>query len=608
MCGISGIFFSKEIKDLDARIKRMLESMHHRGPDASDYIIDNNVALAHNRLKIIDLSDSANMPMQSVSRRYSLVFNGEIYNYKELKENINYNFITESDSEVIIAYAEHNRIDEFISVANGMFAIALYDKENNELMLFRDRLGIKPFYYYKDDDYFIFGSEIKAILSSGLIDAKENEDSYDSYLAYRYVPEPNTFFKNIYHLEAGNKMKLSIEEGRIINVSTTYWELPNSNSLTKDVSTAEENELIEQTKELILKSINYRTISDVTVGSYLSGGVDSSLLSAVLSKSKKDLNTYTIGFENKNYNEFEYSDIVAKMYNTNHHKILIKDSNNYIEEWERLISFRDQPLGVPNEIPLAIMSRKLKEKITVVLSGEGADELFGGYGKIFRFPFHNSNDKWKDFIKLYEYVPREIRDSLLTTSKASREQLDNNVKEIFENTTGEDAVFQFFHKYHIKGLLQRLDTTTMQASVEGRVPFLDHKLIEYVYSHIPHSLKLKWKSVEAKEEASKLSPNDYSETLDTPKYILKKISEEFLPHEIIYRKKMGFPVPLNEWFDEELTEYSKQLLADADWLNTNKLDDLFKQAKENDRFGQIIWMFTNIQLWKNQYFNKTWKY
>ena len=608
MCGISGIFFSNKINNLNIRINKMLTSMHHRGPDASNFTISDHIALAHNRLKIIDLSDSANMPMQSISGKYSLIFNGEIYNYKELRKNINYNFNTESDSEVIIAYAEHNRIDEFINEANGMFAIALYNNEDNELTLFRDRLGIKPLYYYKDDQYFIFGSEIKAILNSGLIDVEENEASYDSYLAYRYVPEPNTFFKNIYHLEAGNKMHISISNGSITNTSSSYWQLPKSNSSTAEVSIDEENSLIEQTKEILLKSINYRTISDVTVGSYLSGGVDSSLLSAVLSENDKDLNTYTIGFENIKYNEFKYSDIVANKYKTNHHKILIKNSNNYIEEWERLISFRDQPLGVPNEIPLAIMSRKLKEKITVVLSGEGADELFGGYGKIFRFPFHNSNDKWSDFIKLYEYVPREIRDSLLTTSKSSRAKLDDNVKEIFNSCSGEDAIFQFFHKYHIKGLLQRLDTTTMQASVEGRVPFLDHKLIEYVYSNIPHSLKLRWKDDDSKEKAKSQTPNDYSETLDTPKYILKKISEDYLPNEIIYRKKMGFPVPLNEWFDEQLREYSQEILSKADWLNTNKLDELYSKAKENDRFGQIIWMFTNIQLWKNKYFSKTWKY
>ncbi len=608
MCGISGIFFVQEINNIHQRVDNMLKSMKHRGPDACNSYINDNVALAHNRLKIIDLSDNANMPMHSISGRYTLIFNGEIYNFAELKAAIDYKFVTESDSEVILAYAEANKLDSFISSANGMFAIAIYDNVNNQLTLYRDRLGIKPLYYYKDENNFIFGSEIKALLNSGLVTAEENTSSYDSYLAYRYVPEPNTFFKNIYHLQAGNKMIVSISKNKLTTETSTYWELPNANFSDENISPEKETEYINSTKEILLKAIKLRTISDVPVGSYLSGGVDSSLLSAVIAKNNTGLNTYTIGFKDEKYNEFKYSDIIAKQYKTNHHQILIENSDNYINEWEQLISYRDQPLGVPNEIPLAIMSRKLKEEITVVLSGEGADELFGGYGKIFRFPFHNSSDKWSDFIKLYEYVPREIRDSILLTPKDQRQKLDNNVKRIFETSTKEDAIFQFFHKYHIKGLLQRLDTTTMQASVEGRVPFLDHQLIEYVYKNIPHSLKLKWKSDELKQEAKKLSPNEYSEVYDTPKYILKKIAEEFLPKDIIYRKKMGFPVPLNEWFSEGLLDYAKEILKEADWLDVDKLDSLFIKAKENERFGQIIWMFTNIQLWKNQYFNKNWKY
>jgi len=608
MCGISGIYFSNKISNLNLRIDNMLKSMHHRGPDAYSSYIYENIALAHNRLKIIDLSDDANMPMHSISRRYTLIFNGEIYNFAELKNRIKYNFTTKSDSEVILAYAELNKLDEFINNANGMFAIAIFDKETKSLTLYRDRLGIKPLYYYKDNNTFIFGSEIKAILSSGLVDAIENDSAFDSYLAYRYVPEPNTFFKNIFHIEAGTKMIVSSKNNNIAISANKYWELPKSNDNTDNVDPKTEQSILEETEEKLLKAVNYRTISDVPVGSYLSGGVDSSLLSAILSKKNSNLNTYTIGFENENYNEFKYSDIIAKQYKTKHHKILIENSNNYIDEWEKLISFRDQPLGVPNEIPLAIMSRKLKEKITVVLSGEGADELFGGYGKIFRFPHHHTNNDWADFVKTYEYVPREIRDEFLLSSKADRNSLDENVRSIFSSTSTEDAIFQFFHKFHIKGLLQRLDVTTMQASVEGRIPFLDHELIEYVYKNVPHSLKLKWNNEDLKNKAKNILPNDYSENYDTPKYILKKISEKYLPKEIIYRKKMGFPVPLNEWFDDSLTDYSKQLLASANWLNTKKIENLFEKAKKNDRFGQIIWMFTNIQLWKNKYFNKDWRY
>ncbi len=608
MCGISGIYFSKKINKIDLRINNMQKSLHHRGPDVSSSYITENIAFAHNRLKIIDLSDNANMPMHSNTKRYVLIYNGEIYNFAELKKNIKYNFTTKSDSEVILAYAELNKLDDFISKANGMFAISIYDKEKKTLILYRDRLGIKPLYYYKNNNFFVFGSEIKAILNSGLVDAIQNESSFDSYLAYRYVPEPKTFFKDIFHVEAGTKMLVSLKNKQVKISTETFWKLPKSNDIKEHYSSKKEQNIIEETKEKLLKAINYRTISDVALGSYLSGGVDSSLLTAILSKQNTNLNTYTIGFENEKYNEFKFSDIIADQYKTKHHKILIKNSKNYIDEWENLISYRDQPLGVPNEIPLAMMSRELKKKITVVLSGEGADELFGGYGRIFRFPYHHTNNDWKDFITTYEYVPREIRNEFLLTSKEDRKILDNNVKNIFRETSVEDAIFQFFHKFHIKGLLQRLDVTTMQASVEGRVPFLDHELIEYVYNNVPYSLKLKWKSDIYKDKAKNLSPDQYSEEYDTPKYILKKISEEFLPKEIIYRKKMGFPVPLNEWFDNDFTAYSKQLLNNASWLNTKKITHLFDKAKKNDRFGQIIWMFTNIRLWEKKYFNKNWKY
>lgn len=608
MCGISGILYTKRINDINLRAHKMLQSLQHRGPDASNLYVDKNIVLVHNRLKIIDLSDIANMPMQSSSGRYVLVFNGEIYNFAQLKSNINYNFKTKSDSEVILAYTELNMLDSFIDNANGMFAIVIYDKLGRCLYIFRDRFGIKPLYFYNNDYSFIFGSEIKAILNSGLVDAQINEPAFDSYLAYRYVPEPNTFFKNIFHVEAGCKMKVFIDGDSIKVTKSKYWELPKSNDNTDLLTAKEEDKFIEETSEKLKKAVNYRVISDVPVGSYLSGGVDSSLLSAMLSNYKKDLSTYTIGFSNKNYNEFQFSDIVAKLFNTDHHKILINSSDNYVEEWEDLIYYRDQPLGVPNEIPLAIMSRKLKEKITVVLSGEGADELFGGYGRIFRFPYHYTNKDWPVFVKSYEYVPRKIRDELLNTSLSYRYLLDENVRSLFSSSSAEDAIFQFFHKFHVKGLLQRLDITTMQASVEGRVPFLDHELVEYVYQKIPYSLKLKWKSNELKSKASLLSPSEYSEIYDTPKYILKKIAENYLPDEIIYRKKVGFPVPLNEWFNKDLTNFSKRLLKEAAWLNKEKIEKLFVEAEKNDRFGQIIWMFTNIQMWINKYFNKEWRF
>ena len=604
MCGIVGIFSNNKIDNLEQRINSMNNSLLHRGPDAGNIYVHKNIALGHRRLSIIDTSDSANQPMSSKSKKWHLVFNGEIYNFKEIKENLNYSFITESDTEVIIAAVEEKGVEWFIERANGMFAIALYNSDSDQLYLIRDRLGIKPLYYFNDGNKIVFASEIKGILSSGLIKSELNELAIDEYLGNRYVRAPYTFFKNIYQLEAGTYIKMS---SSLIKTEYKYWDTPDQ--FNKDEEFNEKDLAIKFEQELV-KSIKYRLLSDVPLGTYLSGGVDSSLITAITAKNKKEiLNTYTIGFAGMN--EFEYSKIVAEQYNTDHHEILMK-KEDYVNNWERLISFKDAPLGVPNEIPLAVMSQKLKEKITVVLSGEGADELMGGYGRIFRssFDFENLNTDlsfYEYFIGNYEYVSRKMRDKFITTSKKYRIEFDEKIKSDFSDKSNEENIFRFFHKYHVKGLLQRVDMTTMQTSVEARVPFLDHKLIEFVYSEIPYNLKLKWNSKEAKNKARKRSSSSYSETLDTPKYLLRKISYNYLPDQIVDRKKVGFPVPLTEWF-ENLEEMAKTLLTRVSWLKEGTLNELLVMSKKEARAGQVLWMFINIEIFRKQYFDKDWEW
>ena len=349
---------------------------------------------------------------------------------------------------------------------------------------------------------------------------------------------------------------------------------------------------------------------DVPLGTYLSGGVDSSLITAITALNKDEkVNTYTIGFDE--INEFEYSKVIADKYGTDHHETLMQ-KEDYLSNWERLINFKDAPLGVPNEIPLAVMSSKLKEKITVVLSGEGADELMGGYGRIYRAPFDYANEDTKEsfydyFISKYDYVPRHMRDQLINTPKNYRKEFDEQIRASFDKSSNEESVFRFFHKYHVKGLLQRVDMTTMQTSVEARVPFLDHNLIEFSYNNIPYDLKLRWISEEAKNQAKSMNSSQYSETLDTPKYLLRKLSYKYLPKEIVERKKIGFPVPLTEWFDN-LESLAKELLPNANWLKEGAVNDLIKKSKTESRSGQILWMFVNIEIFKKNYFNKQWKW
>ena len=604
MCGITGIFSNKNILNIEERVKSMNDSIVHRGPDAGGIYINKKIGLGHRRLSIIDISENANQPMHTHSNQWHIVFNGEIYNFNEIKKELKYSFVTNSDTEVILAAVEEKGVDWFLDIANGMFAIAIFNSKTEQLYLIRDRLGIKPLFYYKDENKIIFASEIKAILSSGLVKAEFNEFAVDEYLGNRYVREPYTFFKNIYQINSGCYLKLN----KSLNLEKqTYWELPNDFNLN---NTFNEDEIANLFEEEILKAIKYRLVADVSLGTYLSGGVDSSLITAVTKKNTKGkLNTYTIGFPE--LNEFNYARLVADRYKTKHHEILLK-KDDYMNNWGKLIGFKDSPLGVPNEIPLAIMSKKLKEKITVVLSGEGADELMGGYGKIFRSPFdfHNQNKiiSFYDYlINDYEYVSRKIRDKFVCTPFEYRKIFDSKIQKEFNTKSNEENVFRFFHNYHVKGLLQRVDMTTMQASVEARVPFLDHNLINFAYTKIPYKLKLKWKSEQAKLEAKNIKSSVYSEVLDTPKYMLRKISYNYLPEIIIERKKVGFPVPLTNWFSN-LQEIAEKTLSNASWLKRNSLNELLVMCKKDNRAGQILWMFINIEIFRKQYFEKNWQW
>jgi asparagine synthase (glutamine-hydrolysing) len=606
MCGINGMFSSKSINNIDQRISNMNKSIFHRGPDYGSYeIISENIALGHRRLSIIDISSRANQPMVSNTGRWTIVFNGEIYNYKQLKKEVNYDFHTTSDTEVVLAYVEEFGLDAFLKKSNGMFAIALYDKQNNSIFLARDRLGIKPLLYYFDNVSLIFSSEVKGILSSGLVDAKFNESAIDEYLGNRYVREPYTFFENIYQLEAGHWLSIDSE----FNFKKIrFWDLPAKFNMDMVYN---ESEITKNFKDILIEAIKKRLMADVPLGTYLSGGVDSSLISAITSiNSCNQINTYTIGFPE--LNEFEYARLVAEKYDTKHHEIVVNLSD-YFNSLEEIIEFKDSPLAVPNEIPLALMSRELKKRITVVLSGEGADELLGGYGRIYRAPFDYKNhfqDKisfYDYFINEYEYIPRDLRDKYILSDKKLRNYFDEILTVQFNSWSNEESVFRFFHKYHVKGLLNRVDTTTMLTGVEARVPFLDHELIEYSYKNVPYDMKLKWKTEDLKNESLKIVSSEYSEKNDIPKYLLRKISYDYLPKEIIERKKVGFPVPLNNWI-KELEVLAKKTLQNAYWLNTNMIDSLLSDSKKNFRAGQIIWMFINIELFREKYFNRKWRY
>lgn len=606
MGGINGIYCGKECKDLNYRIKKMNNALLHRGPDGSGYFIYNNkIALGQRRLLVIDVNSGATQPLTSKSGRWSIVFSGQIYNIQELQQKLDRELTNTSIVEIILAFIEMYGIEELLLHSNGMFAFALFDKANNKMYIARDRLGIKPLYFSLIGDKFIFSSEIKGILNSGFVEAIFNKEAIDEYLGYRYVREPYTFFKNIYQVEAGTFV---IIDDQFKVCTKKYWELPDEFNMD---SCFDEEKIADEFEKLLIQAVNLRLRSDMPLGTYLSGGVDSSLITAITTNALgKKINTYTIGFPE--LNEFSYANLVANRYNTMHHNIQI-DFRTYFEGLDEVISYKDAPLGVPNEIPLALLSKVLKKRITVVLSGEGADELLGGYGRIFRSPFDykytncEQIDFYSYFINKYEYVSRNFRDKFLLTNKEMRDVFDQRIRKDFEGRINEENVFRFFLKYHVKSLLQRIDVTTMSAGVEARVPFLDHRLIEYSYKSIPHDLKLKWKTNKLKEDAKGFTSDIYSETNDIPKYLIKKIGYKYLPREIIERKKMGFPVPLNKWLPYMIENLAHHL-KDAYWLKNKSLENLISECKKSNISGQIIWMLLNIEIFRKKYFLKDWRY
>ncbi len=637
MCGITGFYTLRGKHRIDKRvIKIMTSSLKHRGPDDFGIYVDEKIALGHRRLKIIDLTNKGRQPMSDSNREVFIVFNGEIYNFLEIRKELiknGYKFNSKSDTEVIIyAYKEWG-IDA-IHRFNGMFAFGLYDKEKNLFYLVRDRLGIKPLYYTIFNNKLIFSSEIKSILKYPMFKKEPNLEAISSYLSYRYVIGEETFFKNIYSLLPGYYLK--IEEGKISKVE--YWDIP----IIKNKKDMGKEYYMKKLKELLIRSIKLRMISDVPLGAFLSGGLDSSIIVAIMSQIKKEkIKTYSIAFKQKEFNELNYAKLIADRYKTNHREIII-DAKKYLKTMKELIRYKDAPLAVPNEIPLYLMSKVLKRDITVVLSGEGADEIFYGYGRLFRSPFdyyrlkkipysirklffkslikkyenRKLDNEIDHFLFLYNYFP--LNEKKFIFNKYMNELIKNDYKlrKIFysyfnriTNLNYYDKISYVFEKIHLVGLLGRVDNSTMATAVEARVPFVDHNLVEFAFS-IPHKYKLKWKSLFLFLKAIFKNTDEISENLDTTKYILRETFKKDIPLDILKRKKKGFPVPLDLWFKGDFINYARNMLLDKNArikkiLDQKKLGQWIEKniAKgDEDKFGQKLWMILNVEIWLREYF------
>lgn len=635
MCGIIGVF--GDIPEQNV-IEGARDTMEHRGPDDAGlyYSKKENIALGHRRLSIIDLSPAGHQPFLSNDERFVAVFNGEIYNYLEIKKELAdfYDFKTKTDTEVILAsYLRWG--EKCLNKFNGMFALAIWDKVEQKLFIARDRFGKKPFYYYQQGESFYFASEIKGILYFDNIPRKLNKKGFLDYLSYRYVLGGETLFEGIKSLLPGHYSV--IEKGKELK-QVRYWELP---IVTKKEDPGEE-EAIKRTTELLIESVKLRIRSDVPTGAYLSGGLDSSLVVALMSTLlNKPIKTFSIGFPEEGFSELEYAKIVANKFNTEHHEFILS-GDNYFDNLLKVIKSKDLPLLSPNEVAWYILSFHLKKDITVVLSGGGADELFGGYGRIFRSGddlerFNNLENFTKEdrkifvenlkekypnldfsstinhFLNQYSYLKDSLKRKLLNPEIFNLEDDLLNKKyfeSFFTKLSGLQTAEQYlyiFQNMHLLGTLESLDSVTMPASVEARAPYVDYKLVEYV-SALPMKYKIAWKSKEDEIKAKLLNSAQISEIHDTTKYLMRKIAANYLPPEIMQRKKMGFPVPLDKWFRGKFQSLAKDLLLSPESMskvlyNQQALNDLLNHESDlvQENHGMHIWMLINVELWMREY-------
>ncbi len=576
MCGIAGLFHLSSNQAIPADvIAKMNDSQHHRGPDAGDYFFDPGVALAHRRLSIIDLEGSP-QPMMSACQRTNIVFNGEIYNFKELHKELTkkgYTFKTHGDTETILnAYLEWG--EDCVHHLRGMFAFAIWDRQEETLFVARDRLGIKPFFYsLLSDGHFAFGSELKVLTANSLFDKTLRDESVEDYFTFGYIPEPNTIYKNAFKLSPGHRLLLR-KGDKAISEPEEYWDIP-----TEFERTLSKKEVDDQLVERLKEAVDIRMVADVPLGSFLSGGVDSSAVVALMSGLQKEpVNACSIGFDVKEFNETDFAIEVAKRYKADH-RIEIVDQDDF-ELVDKLAALYDEPYADSSAMPTYRVCELARKHVTVALSGDGADELFAGYG---RYRWHMNEEKVRQLLPLnlrkavfkplgvlypkMDWAPRFLRAkttfqsmamdtvegyhnsiSILRQdersklfSKSYKQKLNGytslNVFRKYQNKVKtldpmKTAQYLDMKTYLVGDILTKVDRASMAHSLEVRVPFLDHKFVEWGFQ-VPSEINLE-------QGVGKKS--------------LKRAMEPHLPHDVLYRKKMGFSIPVAQWFRGPLKE------------------------------------------------------
>lgn len=602
MCGFAGFITTKN-NDSEKIIKQMLQKIHHRGPNDDGFFLDesNGLCLGHKRLSIQDLSPLGHQPMFSDNNRYVIVFNGEIYNFQKLTQQLNYSFKSHSDTEVLLAMISLWGLDKALKESVGMFAFALWDKQTKTLTLARDRMGEKPLYYGFQKDSLLFGSDLSALKQHPDFIGEIDKDALASFMRYSYVPTPHSIYKNIKKLPAGHYYQYQEGAEKLVE----YWSIEESYRLGQQNLITDEKQAKQQLKDLLQQSVAEQKIADVPTGAFLSGGIDSSLISALMQQqSGKKIDTFTIGFENKNYNEANHAKAVAKHLNTNHHELILTPQN-CLDIVPKLSNIYSEPFADSSQIPTFLVSQLAKKNVSVALSGDGADELFCGYNRYQFVPkvWHKikklSPLQRRLLAKILNFIPAKtvalvINQPNLTDKlfKLANVIDSNSYNDLYQNLTTQwqenivkNGKSEHFSKvntvtqmmlsdqqhYLIDDILTKVDRAAMAVSLETRVPFLDYQIVEFSHQ-IPLSLHRK---------------NNQS------KYLLRQILYDFVPKNLIERPKMGFAVPIEHWLRNELRDWAEDL------LQKQKLEQYFYSKPILEKWQQHLsgkrnWQY---QLW-----------
>ena len=628
MCGIAGIVASDRLHaDERARAALMRDVMTHRGPDGAGLVVDDRAALAHRRLSIVDLA-GGHQPLANENETIWVTYNGEIYNHASVRPELEakgHRYRTRSDTETIVhAYEEWG--NDCVERFRGMFAFAIWDASERRLLLVRDRLGVKPLYWTRvpatsdRGERLLFASEIKAILESGLVRARPNHAVLSEVLATRYTSGPETMFEGIYKLMPGHRL---VYANGAITISQ-YWDVPLDGPDPR-LEQQREPQLVEQFRALLQESVRLRLMADVPLGMFLSGGIDSSAVAALMAREiDRPVQTFSVAFDDRAYSELNYAREVADAIGATRHEVVISD-RDFFGALPRLVWHEDEPIAHPSSVPLHFVSALAREHVKVVLTGEGSDELLAGYGKyprallnwkaagvyerfvpgavrsvvasalVPRLPraarryairsfLAMPRDPAAMFLDNFAAIPSRAQHELLTPSVSTHDAYASSLRYFNAAPGGHGWLGRMLYtdiKTYLVELLMKQDQMSMSTSIESRVPFLDHKLVEFA-ARLPERLKLSG---------------------FTTKRILREAVRGLLPDAILSRPKMGFPVPFAAWVARDWFDVAREVLLDRRTqqrgiTDTPAVERLLVDHRSGvRRGGDAIWALLNLELW-----------